>query len=64
MERLTMRMEDGSYQANNDTKFGLENGYSYKNGIIERCGVLEDLLQTEAINMDLVPENLKNKLFK
>lgn len=41
MERLTMRMEDGSYQANNDTKFGGENSYSYKNGIIERCGVLE-----------------------
>lgn len=40
MERLTMRMEDGSYQANNDAKFGGENSYSYKNGIIERCGVL------------------------
>lgn len=44
MLRLTKRMEDGSYQANNTPEIPGENSYEYKNMIIERCGKLEDLL--------------------
>lgn len=68
MIRLTKRMEDGSYQYNNDINFGGENSYNYKNAIIERCGIFEDfldvMLQTEAVDTDLMPENLKNRLLK
>lgn len=45
MLRLTKRMEDGSYQANNNPKLPGENSYQYKNMIIDRCGRLEDFFE-------------------
>lgn len=44
MLRLTKRMEDGSYQANNDIRIPGENSYDYKNMIVDRCGRSEDLI--------------------
>lgn len=65
MLRLTKRMEDGSYQANNNPELPGENSYQYKNMIIDRCGRLEDLLGIIVCNImegtDL--RNLKIKLY-
>lgn len=50
MVRLTKKMPDGSYQANNDPELPGENSYAYKNLIISRCGILEDALE-DAVEM-------------
>ncbi len=40
--RLTINMGDGTYRANNDTEFGGENSFTYKDAVIEKLGKYED----------------------
>lgn len=44
--RLTKRMEDGSYQANqDDPTIPGENSYEYKNALITKLGKYEDQIE-------------------
>lgn len=52
MLRLTKRMEDGSYQANDNIRLPGENSYEYKDLIINRCGKSEDLINDMLIKMN------------
>lgn len=65
MLRLTKRMEDGTYQANDNPELPGENSYAYKNAIIDRCGKLEDLLETIFYYMseDCDSKNLRCALY-
>lgn len=63
MLRLTKRMEDGSYQANNDLKLPGENSHQYKNMIIERCGKSEDLINGILIKTQIIESGEDEKGF-
>lgn len=45
MIRLTKRISDGTYRANDDGNIPGENSYTYKNLIIERCGIMESKIE-------------------
>lgn len=56
MIRLTKRMPDGTYQANVDPDLPGENSYAYKEMIIHRCGILEDVYENAIKSLEKAME--------